>query len=161
MACAKPVVPSKITEAKTSGQPELKENEKTRAQIAETSRKALNCLLQNNPNGLLKMCNPDDKMHRLVQARLLEALGPHQNKLSESEEYNLPAALATILKDHKEVYGLFDKPPVHRGPGSTSMRHPYELLSTASIIKSGGVKTSLGSVLTITEYDKHRFSRRL
>lgn len=122
------------------------------------ARNILNSNLKNNVDdfkGIL--ANPDDPKHRIVQILLVNSLG--KNKVTKTEENLLPSALHTVLKDHPNPQGLFEKPPVHRGPGSDPMRHPYELLCAAAIIQKE-VVTSLGNSLKIYPTDRIDFGEK-
>src|SRR3972149_3763863 len=105
------------------------------------SRELLKCSLKNNSQEFMRTLK--DKNHpayKPAKELLIKALG--EGQVSGEEENKLPDALHLILKDHPNPQGLFEKPPIHRGPGSTAMSHPYELLCTAALIQKE-VVTSL------------------
>lgn len=102
----------------------------------------------------------NDKNHpsyKTAKELLIKALG--EGQVTKEEENKLPAALHLILKDHPNPQGLFEKPPTHRGPGSTAMSHPYELLCTAALIQKE-VLTSLGNSLKIYSTDRIDFGEK-
>ena len=103
-------------------------------------------------NALSKTDHPH---HTLVNKTLIKAFG--EGKVTKSMEDKLSKAVHTILEDHRNPQGLFEKPPAHRGPGSTSVDHPYEVLCAAALIHaktSGELISSTGQRLEIKPTDR-------
>lgn len=122
------------------------------------SRELLKCSLKNNSQEFRRVLN--DKNHpayKTAKELLIKALG--EGRVTKEEENKLPDALHLILKDHPNPQGLFEEPPVHRGPGSDPMSHPYELLCTAALIQKE-VVTSLGNSLKIDPKDRIDFGEK-
>lgn len=122
------------------------------------SRELLKCSLKNNSQEFMRVLN--DKKHpayKTAKELLIKALG--EGQVTKEEENKLPDALHLILKDHPNPQGLFEKPPVHRGPGSDPMSHPYELLCAAALIQKE-VVTSLGNSLKIYPEDRIDFGEK-
>lgn len=122
------------------------------------SRELLKCSLKNNSQKFMRVLN--DKNHpayKTAKELLIKALG--EGQVTKEEENKLPDTLHLILKDHPNPQGLFEKPPVHRGPGSDPMGHPYELLSAAALIQKE-VVTSLGNFLKIYPTDRIDFGEK-
>lgn len=118
----------------------------------------LKIALETHRSEFIKSLN--DKNHpyyELTKDLLIKSLG--ENKVKKHEEDKLPSALHTILKDHPDPQGLFIKPPKHRGPGSTKMSHPYELLSSAALTQRE-VTSSLGNKLKIYPSDRLHFGQK-
>jgi len=97
------------------------------------------------------LSNPKDLHYDLVSKSLIKAFG--EGKVIKPMEADLNKALYTVLKDHPDPQGLFEKPPVHRGPGSTSVDHPYEVLCAAALIQSK-CNSSIGKKLRIYPTDR-------
>ena len=122
------------------------------------SRELLKCSLKNNSQEIMRVLN--DKNHpayKTAKELLIKALG--EGRVTKEEANKLSDALYLILKDHPNPQGLFEKPPVHRGPGSDPMSHPYELLCTAALIQKE-VTTSLGNSLKIYSTDRIDFGEK-
>lgn len=99
--------------------------------------------------------NQEDKHFEMINDTLVKSFG--SGKVSEVEEKQLNSALYTILKEHPNPQGLFEKPPKHRGPGSTSVDHPYEVLCAAAIVQNrifNNIKSSNGRNLMIYSTDR-------
>jgi hypothetical protein len=129
-----------------------------RVDAKNISRELLKCSLKNNVQEFRRVLN--DKNHlayKTVKELLIKALG--EGKITKEEEDKLPDALHLILKDHPNPQGLFEAPPVHRGPGSDPMSHPYELLCAAALIQRE-VPTSLGNSLKIYSEDRIDFGEK-
>lgn len=129
-----------------------------KADAQNISRELLKCSLKNNVQEFRRVLN--DKNHlayKTAKELLIKALG--EGTVTKEEENKLPAALHLILRDHPNPQGLFEKPPVHRGPGSDPMSHPYELLCAASLIQKE-VATSLGNSLKIYSTDRRDFGEK-
>lgn len=114
--------------------------------------------LNNNRDEFLKILY--DKNHiqfNLVKELLIKSLSEGvTSRVSNQEENKLPGALYTVLADHHNPPGLFEKAPTARGPGSKKMSHPYELLSTAALIRKEAT-SSIGKKLRIYPTDKLGF----
>lgn len=97
------------------------------------------------------LSNLNHPQHDLVNKTLIKAFG--EGKVTKPMEEKLSRAVHTILKDHSNPQGLFEKPPTHRGPGSTSVDHPYEVLCAAALVQDK-VKSSTGHLLKIYSTDR-------
>lgn len=89
--------------------------------------------------------------YELVNKALIKSFG--EGKVTTTLEAKLNSAIYSILKEHPNPQGLFEKPPTHRGPGSTSVDHPYEVLCAAALVQ-GEVKSSTGHLLKIYSTDR-------
>lgn len=114
----------------------------------KTARNILNGKVINNVDDFKAiLSNPNDTRHKIVQQLLEKSLSHGQ--LTRDDEFKLSKALKAVLNIQKNLQGLFENPPKHRGPGADSMKHGGELLTTAAIIQKGGIYTSLGNKLYI------------
>ena len=100
---------------------------------------------------MLSLNDPENINYQLVNKALVKSFG--EGKVSPHHEAKLNKALYTILKDHPNPQGLFEKPPRHRGPGSTSVDHPYEVLSAAALVQKK-FNSSTGHTLKIYKTDR-------
>lgn len=108
----------------------------------------LNGSIQNNADDFKSiLANKDDPRNKIVQELLEKSLS--NGKLTKNDEWKLSKALYTVLNFQKNIQGLFENPPKHRGPGADSMKHGGELLTTAAIIQQGKVYSISGKVLYI------------
>jgi len=115
--------------------------------------------LEDHQKGFIKALNDKNHFqHNFTKTLIVKSLG--ENKVTKQEEDKLPSALHSILKDHPDPQGLFIKPPKNRGPGSSKMSHPYELLSTAALAQRE-VTSSLGKKLKIYSTDRLDFGQKL
>lgn len=113
---------------------------------------ALDCLVKNDHADFLKVLeNKSDPRNRIVQELLEKSLS--NGKLTQDDEWNLSKALNTVLHFQKNIQGLFENPPKHRGPGADSMKHGGELLTTAALIQKGKIQTVNGNILYINKND--------
>ncbi len=125
---------------------------------SKIARDLLNTILKNDRQEFMNVLhNKNHPSSKLIQNLLVKSLG--ENKVTKQEENRLTGALHTILEDHPNPQGLFDKPPKYRGPGSEEMNHPYELLSTAVLIQKE-ITTSLGNKLRIYPTDRLDFGQK-
>jgi hypothetical protein len=118
--------------------------------------KVASSLLRNvqkdNPTELMSsLKDPKNVNYQIVNKALVKSFG--EKKVFQEEEAKLNRALYSILKDHPDPQGLFEKPPKHRGPGSTSVDHPYEVLCAAALVQKE-FKSSNGHTLKIYNTDR-------
>lgn len=133
-------------------------NKGQKTEASKISREILNATLKNERQEFMNvLSNKNHPSHKLTQELLVKSLG--EGKVRKDEENRLAGALHTVLKDHPNPQGLFDKPPEYRGPGSEEMNHVYELLSTAALIQKE-VITSLGNKLKICPTDRVDFGQK-
>lgn len=104
---------------------------------------------------LAVLSNPDKAGHRQVQEALAHVFGG-RTKMTDEEFVALPGAVHSILKDHPDAMGLFQKASAHRAPGMSAVSHPYEVLSAAAL-KSGEFRTGSDKMLTIYSTDRVDF----
>lgn len=97
------------------------------------------------------LANKDDPRNKIVQELLEKSLS--NGKLTQDDERKLSKALNTVLHFQKNIQGLFENPPKHRGPGADSMKHGGELLTTAALIQKREIKTVNGNTLYISKTD--------
>ena len=129
-----------------------------KADTSKIARDLLNTTLKNDRQEFMNVLHDKNyPSHKLTQNILVKSLG--ENKVTKQEENRLTGALHTVLKDHPNPQGLFDKPPEYRGPGAEEMNHPYELLSTAALIQKE-ITTSLGNKLKIYPTDRLDFGQK-
>lgn len=113
---------------------------------------SLKNIYEHNSEGLLKsLSDPKNIGYKPLNQLLKKAFG--EGKVTVEEESKLNFALYLILKDHHNPQGLFEKPPVHRGPGSTSVDHPYEILCAAALMQNKFMSSN-GHSLTIRKTDR-------
>jgi hypothetical protein len=127
----------------------------------DTASNVLKKFLSNNRDGLLKVVHDKNHMqYNLIKELLIKSLCESEtSEVSKQEEDKLPEALYTVLADHHNPQGLFEKARTVRGPGSKLMSHPYELLSSAALIKKEAT-SSLGKKLKIYSTDKLDFGQK-
>jgi len=125
---------------------------------SKISRELLKCSLKNDRQKFTEvLSNKNHPAYQTAKELLIKALG--EGKVTQEEENRLTSALRLVLKDHPNPQGLFEKPPTHRGPGSTPINHPYEMLCTAALIQKE-VTTSLGNILKIYPTDVLGFGQK-
>jgi len=137
---------------------EAARNIEQKMEPGKISREMLQCALKNNPKEFMRVLN-DQKHPSYEKAKelLIKSLG--EGKVSPLEQSRLPKALHSILKNTSNPQGLFEKPPAHRGPGSTPTSHPYEALGAAALIQKE-VATSTGKTLKIHSTDRIDFGQK-
>lgn len=129
-----------------------------KADPSKISRELLKCSLKNDRQKFTEvLSNKNHPAYKTAKELLIKALG--EGKVTQEEENRLTSALRLVLKDHPNPQGLFEKPPTHRGPGSTPINHPYEMLCTAALIQKE-VTTSLGNILKIYTTDVLGFGQK-
>lgn len=118
----------------------------------KTASNILNGRIINNADDFKNiLANKDDPRNKIVQELLEKSLS--NGKLTQNDEWNLSKALNTVLHFQKNIQGLFENPPKHRGPGADSMKHGGELLTTAALIQKREIKTVNGNTLFISKTD--------
>jgi hypothetical protein len=105
---------------------------------------------------LLKiLANRDDAGYRHIQEALAHITGG-KGKMTDKEFAALPQAFHSILKDHPNAMGLFEKAPAHRAPGMSPVNQHYEILSAAAL-KTRNFTTVSGKKLEIRATDRVDF----
>ena len=118
----------------------------------KTASNILNGRIINNVDDFKNiLVNKDDPRNKIVQELLEKSLS--NGKLTQNDEWKLSKALNTVLHFQKNIQGLFENPPKHRGPGADSMKHGGELLTTAALIQKREIKTVNGNTLFISKTD--------
>jgi hypothetical protein len=118
----------------------------------KTASNILNGRIINNVDDFKNILeNKDDPRNKIVQELLEKSLS--NGKLTQDDEWKLSKALNTVLHFQKNIQGLFENPPKHRGPGADSMKHGGELLTTAALIQKGKIQTINGNTLYISKTD--------
>jgi len=118
----------------------------------KTASNILNGRIINNVDDFKNiLANKDDPRNKIVQELLEKSLS--NGKLTQDDEWKLSKALNTVLHFQKNIQGLFENPPKHRGPGADSMKHGGELLTTAALIQKGKIQTLNGNTLYISKTD--------
>lgn len=118
----------------------------------KTASNILNGRIINNVDDFKNiLANKDDPRNKIVQELLEKSLS--NGKLTQDDEWKLSKALNTVLHFQKNIQGLFENPPKHRGPGADSMKHGGELLTTAALIQKGKIQTLNGKTLYISKTD--------
>ncbi len=117
---------------------------------------ALDCLLKQDPDKFIRTLNDkNDPKHEMIFKMTLKSMG--MGKVSSSEEMKIPSALKSVLKFTKNPTGLFTKQPTNRGAGSDRMKHPYELLTAATLVQKEKLYTTNGKSLTLYSTDRIDF----
>lgn len=101
------------------------------------------------------LANPNNARYRQVQLALATVTGG-EAKMTDQEFSALPKAVYSIVKDHPEVMGLFEKAPDYRAPGMSAVNQHYEVLSTAAL-KSREFTTQSGKKLRVYNIDSVAF----
>ena len=99
------------------------------------------------------LSDPKDPAYWLVSNHLSKSI---QSRMTEAELKKLPEAFCAILKKQPDAMGLFEKAPLHRGPGTSAVQHHYEIFSAAALI-SGSYRTARGNALSIGLGDRVDF----
>lgn len=125
----------------------------------KTANNILNGRIINNVDDFKNiLANKDDPRNKIVQELLEKSLS--NGKLTQNDEGKLSKALNTVLHFQKNIQGLFENPPKHRGPGADSMKHGGELLTTAGLIQKGKIQTVNGNTLYINKTDTIAFGQK-
>jgi hypothetical protein len=101
------------------------------------------------------LSDPHNIGYRQLQEALAHVTGGRA-KMTDKEFIALPQAFRTILKDHPNAMGIFQKAPSHRAPGMSAVAQHYEILSTAAL-KTGEFRTSSNKSLAIYPTDRVDF----
>lgn len=118
-------------------------HEKIRSALKQASSKRVLSILS----------DPKHPAYRLLSKHLAKSI---KSKMTQAELQRLPEAFRTILKKHPNAMGLFEKAPLHRGPGASAVQDHYEIFSAAALI-SGSYRTARGKVLSIDPGDRVDF----
>ena len=117
--------------------------EKIRSALKQASSKRLVAILS----------DPKHPAYRLLSKHLAKSI---KSRMTQTELQKLPDAFRTILEKQPDAMGLFEKAPLHRGPGTSAVQHHYEIFSAAALI-SGSYRTAGGKVLSIGHRDRVDF----
>jgi len=98
--------------------------------------------------------HPESKAYPAL-ARLL-ANSVNAKHMTDKELKKVPEVFNTILKRQPDAMGLFEKPPAHRGPGSSPVQHHYEVFSAAAMMQKT-FRTMSGKPMTINMRDRIDF----
>lgn len=99
------------------------------------------------------LSDPKDPAYWLVSKHLSKSI---KSKMTQAELQKLPEAFRTIIEKQPGAMGLFEKAPLHRGPGTSAVQHHYEIFSAAALI-SDSYRTARGNTLSIGPGDRVDF----
>jgi hypothetical protein len=99
------------------------------------------------------LSNPKHPAYGLLSKHLSKSI---KSKMTQAELQRLPDAFRTILEKQPDAMGLFEKAPLHRGPGTSAVQHHYEIFSAAALI-SDSYRTARGNTLSIGPGDRVDF----
>jgi len=119
----------------------------------EKIRAALNKSSSGTLLSILK--DPHHPAYRSVSNLLVKSV-KSTSRMTNSEQQKLPEAFRAILEKQSNAMGLFETAPSHRGPGSTSVQHHYEIFSAAALTKRV-YNTASGKTLSIQPGDRIDF----
>lgn len=119
---------------------------------------ALDCLLKKDADKFINVLwDKNDPKHKMISNLTIKSLG--EGKVSRSEE-KIPSALKRVLQFTKHPQGLFEKQPTYRGAGADRMRHPYELLTAATLVQDKKLLTTDGHQLNLYNTDRIDFGHK-
>ena len=120
---------------------------------------ALDCLLKKDADKFINVLwDKNDPKHKMISNLTIKSLG--EKKVSRSEEEKIPSALKSVLQFTKHPQGLFEKQPTYRGAGADRMRHPYELLTAATLVQDKKLYTTDGHQLNLYNTDRIDFGHK-